>query len=53
MTEEQVKFLCKQVVDHSNRPLTQYDKELIKQVIDISNTPEEMIVGVLTILNKK
>lgn len=53
MTEEQIKFLCKQVVDRSNRPLTQYDKELIKQVIDISKTPEEMIVGVLTILNKK
>ena len=54
MTEEQmIKLLCKQVVDRSNKPLTQLDKELIKQVIDVSKTPEEMILGVLAILKNK
>ena len=34
MTEEQIKFLCKQLVENSNRPLSDFDKELIKQAID-------------------
>lgn len=53
MTEEEIKSLCKMVVEHSNRPLTHIDKELIKQVIDVSKTPEEMILGVLAILRNK
>ena len=34
MTEEQIKFLCKQLVENSNRPLSDFDKELVKQAID-------------------
>ena len=50
MTEEQVKFLCKWIVDNSNRPLTEFEKELIKQAIDNSNNPQEMVVSVLALL---
>lgn len=53
MTEEQVKFLFKQAVEHSNRPLSKYDKELIKQAIDKSRTPDELLVTILTVLSKK
>ena len=50
MTEEQVKFLCKWIVDNSNRPLTEFEKELIKQAIDNSKNPQEMVVSVLALL---
>lgn len=50
MTEEQIKFLCKWMVDNGNRPLTQIQKELIKQVIDASKDPFEMIAAILAIL---
>jgi len=53
MTEEQVKFLCKQIVEHSNRPLSNFDKELIKQAIDKAKSVEEMITSVLAILSTK
>ena len=33
MTEEQIKFLYKQMVENSNIPLSDFDKELIKQHI--------------------
>ncbi len=52
MTEEQVKFLFKQVIEHSNRILSQYDKELMKQAIDKSRTPDELLVTLLNILGK-
>ncbi len=50
MTEEQVKFLCKWIVDNSNRPLNELEKELIKQAIDNSKNPQEMVVSVLALL---
>ena len=50
MTEEQVKFLCKWIVDNSNRPLTEFEKELIKQAIDNSKNPQEMVASVLALL---
>ena len=50
MTEEQVKFLCKWIVDTSNRPLTEFEKELIKQAIDNSNNPQDMVATVLALL---
>lgn len=34
MTEDQIKFLCKQLAENTNRPLSDFDKELIKQAID-------------------
>ena len=53
MTEEQVKFLCKQIVENSNRPLSDLDKELIKQAIDNAKNGFEMISAILAILSTK
>lgn len=50
MTEKEVKFLCKWIVENSNRPLHQIDKELIKQAIDNARTPEEMVLSVIALL---
>ena len=36
MNEEQFKLMCKQIVDNSNRQLSEMDKELLKQAIDQS-----------------
>ena len=52
MTEEQIKFLCKLAVENSNRPLNDFQKELIKQAIDQAKTPMEMVVSILTILSQ-
>lgn len=42
MTEEQVKLICKWIVENCNRPLTRLEKELIKQAIDNAKTVEEL-----------
>lgn len=52
MTDEQIKFLCKLVVEKSNRPLSDFQKELIKQAIDQAKTPTEMVAAILTILSQ-
>ena len=53
MIEEQVKILCKQIVENSNRPLSDLDKELIKQAIDNAKNSFEMISAILAILSTK
>lgn len=53
MTEEQIKSLCKQLVENSNRPLSDFDKELIKQAIDKAKSVPEMISAILVILSAK
>ena len=53
MIEEQVKILCKQIVENSNRPLSDLDKELIKQAIDNAKNGFEMISAILEILSTK
>lgn len=52
MTEEQIKTLYKLAVEHSNRPLSGFQKELIKQAIDKAKTPAEMVVAILTLLSQ-
>ena len=42
MTEEQIKALLKIVVDNSNRPFTNYEKEMLKQGIDRAHNLEEL-----------
>lgn len=42
MTEEQIKFLCKWLVDNGNRPLSDVEKESIKQAIDEAKNIEEL-----------
>ncbi|MBQ8749268.1 MAG: hypothetical protein IJZ29_02210 [Clostridia bacterium] len=51
MTEEQIKFLCKLFVENSNRPLTDFDKELLKQAIDNAKNYPEMISSIILILS--
>ena len=53
MTEEQIKFLYKQLVEKSNRPLSDFEKELIKQAIDKAKSVPEMISAILAILSAK
>lgn len=53
MTEEQIKSMCKQVVENSKRPLSDFDKELIKQAIDKAKSVPEMISAILAILSTK
>lgn len=50
MSEKQVKFLFKWIVENGNRPLSPIQKELIKQVIDASRDPFEMVAAVLAML---
>lgn len=49
MTEEQIKFLCKLLIENSSRPLTDQEKEMLKQAVDSSKNWEELItVGLLS-----
>lgn len=52
MTEEEIKALYKLVVENSNRPLSDFQKELIKQAIDQAKTPTEMVVAILILLSQ-
>lgn len=52
MTEEKIKTLCKIAVENSNRPLSDFQKEVIKQAIDQAKTPMEMVVAILTLLSQ-
>lgn len=47
MTEEQMKFLCKWLIEKSSRPLTDLEKEVLKQAIDGSRNWEELIAAAL------
>lgn len=52
MTEEQIKLLFKLAIENINRPLSDFQKELIKQAIDQAKTPTEMFVTILTLLSQ-
>lgn len=43
MTEEQVKLICKWIIENSSRPLTDLEKEMLKQAIDSSKNLEELL----------
>ncbi len=47
MTEEQIKFLCKWLIENSAKPLTDLEKEVLKQAVDNSNNWEELITVTL------
>ena len=47
MDEKAIKEMCKWIVDHGNRPLTQVQKEMIKATIEIAKTPQELIGAVI------
>ena len=43
MTEEQVKLICKWLVENSFRPLTDLEKEMLRQAINSSKNWEELL----------
>ena len=43
MNEEQIKELCKIVIENSNRNFTELEKELLKSAVDSSNNWEELL----------
>ena len=47
MTEEQVKLICKWIIENSSRPLTDLEKEMLKQAIDSSKKLEELLTGTI------
>ena len=47
MTEEQIKLLCKWLIENSSRPLTNLEKEALKQAVDSSKNWEELITVAL------
>ena len=53
MTEQQVNTMWKLLVDHSNHPLTDLDKELLKQSIDKAKHPLEILAALSAILSTK
>ena len=47
MSEEQIKILCKWLIENSSRPLTDLEKEALKQAVDSSKDWEELITVAL------
>ena len=43
MTEEQIKFISKYVVENSNRLITKEEKEIVKSAIDNSENMKQLI----------
>ena len=43
MTEEQVKFICKWIIENSSQPFTDLEKEVLKQAVDSSKNLKELI----------
>lgn len=51
MTEEQIKFICKWIIDNGNRPLSKEEKEIIKQAIDKVKNIEELAAVAIASFN--
>ena len=52
MAEEQIKMLCKNIIEYGNRPFTRAEKEVIKQAIDDTKTADELLFVIAAILIK-
>ena len=52
MTEQEIKSICKQLVEHGDKPLTDTEKELIKQAIDKSKNLNELLAVALVYYTK-
>lgn len=52
LEEKTYKELCKQIVDRTNRPLTETQKEIIKATIEQARNPTELMssIGALLIV---
>ena len=47
MNEEQIKELCKYVIDNGDRQISDVQKELLKQAVDKSSTWQELMMVAL------
>lgn len=52
LTEQEIKFICKQLVEHGDKPLTDTEKELTKQAIDKSKNLNELLAVALDYYKK-
>ena len=43
MNEEQIKTLCKLIIENGNKPINDVQKELLKQAVDKSRTWQELM----------
>lgn len=50
LEEKTYKELCKQVVDRTNRPLTETQKEIIKATIEQARNPIELMSSIEALL---
>lgn len=50
LEEKTYKELCKQIVDRTNRPLTETQKEIIKATIDQTRNPIELMSSIEALL---
>lgn len=50
LEEKTYKELCKQVVDRTNRPLTETQKEIIKVTIEQARNPIELMSSIEALL---
>lgn len=50
LEEKTYKELCKQIVDRTNRPLTEIQKEIIKTTIEQARNPIELISSIEVLL---
>ena len=50
LEEKIYKELCKQIVDRTNRPLTETQKEIIKATIDQARNPTESMSSIEALL---
>lgn len=53
MTEQEIKFICKQLVEYGDKLLTDTEKELIKQAIDKSKSLNELLTVALAYSKSK
>ena len=44
MTEEQIKFICKWLIENSSREFTDLQKETLKRAVDSSKNWEELLL---------
>lgn len=53
MTEAQYKALLKLIVENSNRPLTDFEKEILKQGVDQAHSLEDFFsIAIASLLMK-
>lgn len=50
LEEKTYKELCKQIVDRTNRPLTEIQKEIIKATIEQARNPIELMSSIEALL---